>query len=479
MNKCFLLAVLISLLCIGAERNFAYPFELNIEACDSKQASVTTFQQNKVSQVEDTPDPLKRTKYRCPPCGCSNDHLMFIDEGSCSICGMPLVIENYGIARNIDEAVAPFLKSGMLGKVYTKLIYPVFAVGILLSFFLLISSVTGRSLNIFLIGLILVISLYGFKNQLYGVNYGLTSTYKSLFTPISIILLIGPLIFFYVKSLLSSSFKWETRYWLHFVPAILIFLSYTLLLLMSEQVQQHYMFSPFEVLFSHIEQILTVILGCAYLISALGLFNNWKASHAVRNTWLTGWLTRFLMGMGAMLAFWSVMIFINYWLYDFGVATLTYNPLWVFMAVVLMWLAIEVISNPKFFLVNKQTNLANGNQIMTAAELFQHQSDLENLMNDQKLYTDPNLNLDKLAEAMDINPRFLSMILNNAIRKNFYDFINYYRIEEVKHLLKDPDYSKLTIEAIANQAGFKSKSSFNSAFKKHTNMTPREFMKNS
>ena len=186
---------------------------------------------------------------------------------------------------------------------------------------------------------------------------------------------------------------------------------------------------------------------------------------------------RFMTGMGMLLLFWALIIFTNFWLYDFGVATLTYNLLWVLMGIVLLWMAAEIISNPKFFLINKQTSLLNGNRMITDEELWQHKVKIENLMSNEKLYTDPDLSLDKLAAVMDVNPRYLSMILNNAIGKSFYDLVNYYRIEAVKQQLMNPDNRNLTIEAVANQAGFKSKSSFNSAFKKYTNMTPREFIR--
>ena len=55
--------------------------------------------------------------------------------------------------------------------------------------------------------------------------------------------------------------------------------------------------------------------------------------------------------------------------------------------------------------------------------------------------------------------------------------MNYYRVAEVKNLLQDLQNNNLTIEAIAQIAGFKSKSTFKTAFKKLTNMTPRQFMK--
>lgn len=419
----------------------------------------------------------KTVVYRCPPCGCDHDGLLFHEEGLCPRCSMQLVESPIGFSKKIDEELSPFLETGMLGQVYTKLIYPVFAIGILLSLFFLISSVRRRSLNVFLASVILILSLYGFKNQLYGVNYGLTNSYKSLFTPISFILMLGPLVFFYIKSLTVNSFKWNKYYWLHFLPGGVMFLYYTILLLAPEATKQLFMFSPFEVRLSHFEQFLSVFLGLIYVFQAYRCFKQWKTENVIKNIKLTTWIFRFLSGLTMLFLSWAVIIFLNFWIYDFGVATVSYNPLWLIFGMVLLWLGIEIFSNSKFFLLHKKINRFNGNPSMTTEVVSHLKNELHSLMEDQKLYTDVNLSLDTLATALELNPKQLSMVLNNVLGKNFYDFVNHYRVKEVKERLKDLSSRNLTIEAIANQAGFKSKSSFNAAFKKQVHMTPREFMR--
>ena len=390
---------------------------------------------------------------------------------------MELVKAPKGLVKSIDKQLAPFLWAGMLGQVYTKLIYPVFAVGILFSLFLLFKSSGGKSLNSYLTVIILILSLYAFKNQLYAVNYSLTSSYKSLFTPISFVLMLGPLVLLYVKSLIISPFKWQQNYWLHFIPGIVMFLYYSFLLIMPESVKLKFMFSPFEVRFSHTEQVLAVVSGLIYISFTANYFKKWSKLNPVRNTKLTAWVRRFLTGMLGLFLVWGAMIFINFWIYDFGVATVSYNPLWLATAIVLLWLGIEIISNLKFFLLNKKIHPVNGNASITDEQLSSLKVRLEELMSDQKLYTNPDLSLDSLALALDINPKYLSVILNNSVGKNFYDFINHYRIEEVKERLADSKSRNYTIEAIANQAGFRSKSSFNAAFRKQTKMTPREYIR--
>jgi len=66
-------------------------------------------------------------------------------------------------------------------------------------------------------------------------------------------------------------------------------------------------------------------------------------------------------------------------------------------------------------------------------------------------------------------------VINTRLQQNFFDFINHYRIEKVKKDLADPQKKNLKVLAIAFDAGFNSKSSFNAIFKRHTNLTPSEY----
>ncbi len=100
---------------------------------------------------------------------------------------------------------------------------------------------------------------------------------------------------------------------------------------------------------------------------------------------------------------------------------------------------------------------------------------LKHEMERQNLFRDCNLNLSKLAKAIAVSPHHLSQILNERLGQNFFDFVNYHRIEAAKRLLRDPDKAGSTILAIAYDVGFNSKSSFNAAFRRMTGMTPSAF----
>ena len=96
-------------------------------------------------------------------------------------------------------------------------------------------------------------------------------------------------------------------------------------------------------------------------------------------------------------------------------------------------------------------------------------------MKEKKPFTDGDLNLQSLAATLSIPPHHLSQIINERLGQTFADFINSYRVEEAKQRLLDPAFRHLSLLGIAIEVGFNSKSSFNSVFKKHTNMTPSEF----
>lgn len=100
---------------------------------------------------------------------------------------------------------------------------------------------------------------------------------------------------------------------------------------------------------------------------------------------------------------------------------------------------------------------------------------ISELMLEEKIYRDDELKLPKLAEELLITPNQLSRILNEHFRKNFNDFINFYRIEEAKKLLLED--RRTTILAIAYDVGFSAKSTFNTYFVQATGMTPSEFRK--
>lgn len=99
------------------------------------------------------------------------------------------------------------------------------------------------------------------------------------------------------------------------------------------------------------------------------------------------------------------------------------------------------------------------------------------LVEEEKVYRDPNLTIKLLASKLLISPRSLSWIINNQLNTNFYEFINEYRIKEAQQMLSAPEDHQESILEIAYEVGYNSKSAFNRAFKNFTGITPSEFRK--
>jgi AraC-like DNA-binding protein len=104
---------------------------------------------------------------------------------------------------------------------------------------------------------------------------------------------------------------------------------------------------------------------------------------------------------------------------------------------------------------------------------------LRALMEEEKVFLDPDLTLKKLAQKLNIHYNHLSRIINERYGESFNTYINRHRIEEAKKRLSDPAFADKNILDIMLETGFYSKSTFNTAFKKFTGKSPSDFRKNS
>jgi AraC-like DNA-binding protein len=97
------------------------------------------------------------------------------------------------------------------------------------------------------------------------------------------------------------------------------------------------------------------------------------------------------------------------------------------------------------------------------------------LMDQDKIYRASSLTLQDLAERLGASAHQTSQAINEGMDKNFYDLINGYRVEEAKRLLLDPKTKNHTIISVGLDAGFNSKTTFNTVFKKFTGYTPTDY----
>ncbi|NIF04859.1 helix-turn-helix domain-containing protein [Chryseobacterium sp. Tr-659] len=115
-------------------------------------------------------------------------------------------------------------------------------------------------------------------------------------------------------------------------------------------------------------------------------------------------------------------------------------------------------------------------KLISDEELEKIKTSLEDIMETHKPYLDSELNLIRLAEMLSVSTHHLSYVINTGFGKNFFQYVNEFRVDYAKHLLKKTD-NKLSILGIAYESGFNSKTSFNTTFKKMTGQTPSEFRK--
>lgn len=95
-----------------------------------------------------------------------------------------------------------------------------------------------------------------------------------------------------------------------------------------------------------------------------------------------------------------------------------------------------------------------------------------------EVFVDPELTLASFAQKLETNTSYLSNVINNAFGKNFRSLINEHRVAKVLAAFENNEHKTLTIFAIAQKAGFKSKSAFNNAFNDFTGVTPTVYIKN-
>jgi len=125
-----------------------------------------------------------------------------------------------------------------------------------------------------------------------------------------------------------------------------------------------------------------------------------------------------------------------------------------------------------------QTKLVSSERDESIENLEEEMVRVETYMNTQKPYINSKLNLVELSHHLKLPPYLLSKIINVGFKKNFFDFVNGYRVDEFKKRVEDTQFRHYSLLSIAFEVGFNSKTAFNRSFKKITNQTPSSYFKN-
>jgi AraC-like DNA-binding protein len=155
---------------------------------------------------------------------------------------------------------------------------------------------------------------------------------------------------------------------------------------------------------------------------------------------------------------------------------LQWNLLILFMTFLIYYLGLKGYLQPdNTFNKNEITTKTNLTSITPNIKLSETIDQLK-VMNEDKVFLNPKLSIYQLSNILGVSQKCLSLAINQYFKMNFRDFINKYRLEEVKSKLNDVDYNHMSILGVALECGFNSEASFYRIFKKHTGVSPKEFI---
>ena len=325
--------------------------------------------------------------------------------------------------------------------------------GTLLAIYFFFYAKPKHASNYFLGTLLTALSIRIWKSIFYYFNKELSKIYLQI--GLSACFLIGPSLFFYLKSMLKPSTKKADHSWkYHF-----IFLSILILVVGYQYSYQEHpgLWRSYFIKIIYY-QWLGYILASGFLLK--DVFKTLvKKPNKLRSA--ETWIISVYLGN---LIIWVAYKTVSYTSYIVGALSFSF----VFYLLVL----ILFFRRKKHSILFKEQSKYADKKIedMEAKRIFE---ELEQIMKIKRLYKDPNLKLPDLAKQINTQPHILSQFINDNLNKSFSLFINEYRIHEAKILLSNRN--KYTIESIGYECGFNSKSTFYSTFKKLTGMTPTQY----
>jgi AraC-like DNA-binding protein len=320
------------------------------------------------------------------------------------------------------------------------------------------------------------------------INESIVPLYEFLFIPFTY----GPLLYLYIKYQTTENFRFVWKYILHFIPFLLVFIS--AILLRGRPVMRLDNFwdtDPF-LSFRLIYGLSFFISITAYSIIAFVLINrhqrNMKnlvsfTSGKITLSWLLVISISFYVTYVSVFILGMYIIFARDPSYDptipsyFGLTFFAFA--FSFYGFKQPGIFHEILAEPKPYMIKEKIDespdIKYERSGLKDKDAKKYIEQLLKFMEDERPYLDVDLTIHDISLSLNISRHYLTQVINGLLGKNFYTFINEYRLEEVKRLLIDEEYSKFTLTAIAYEAGFSSKSSFNSVFKNATGMTPTQF----
>ncbi|SNR17415.1 helix-turn-helix domain-containing protein [Tenacibaculum jejuense] len=353
----------------------------------------------------------------------------------------------------------------------------------------------SKNKNVSYLILSIILLLVSYQQICYTVGFmGWYDTYRTTkinywLMPVSLV--VAPMIYFYVRSITQSNFKFKKSDIKHFLMMLSLIL-FRVCIYIYDAFQPGFHETQNGVLKVAIDekiiQPILVFLDFAvmllYLAFTFQLFYNYrkKINQFFSNTYKLelNWVLSFLIVFSILFLYGSIQTVI-----DVAFISLSYTQQWwlnLLMAVSMLYIGVRgfftdtgKLNTVKFdFNVEeKEVNLPNEKKKVSEQEIQL----IDEYMKVEKPYLNAELNLSDLASNLHMHRSQLSQIINQGFDKNFNDFINEFRVNAFKEELKKGSHKELSLLGIALDCGFNSKATFNRVFRKLTQTSPTEFIK--
>ena len=283
----------------------------------------------------------------------------------------------------------------------------------------------------------------------------------------------GLMLYLYVASTTNQLPKNKNYLYPHFIPVVAAYL-YLIPYFRLPVDERIYIYQNNGVGYELFMTILIVsfsLLGIAYQVWSIILLHRHKkniVNHFSEIEKISlNWLRILIWGMGLI---WLVVIIFQNDIYNFVILTLFVFAIGFFgIRQIGIYPQERVDKKPD---EKKEKYQKSGLNKGLAEELYGR---LKLLMTEDKVFVNNDLSINDLAGKLKVHPNYLSQVINEQEGRNFYDFVNHYRMEEFKRLISIPKNQQLTLLSLAFECGFNSKSSFNRYFKKSTGQTPSHY----
>lgn len=306
----------------------------------------------------------------------------------------------------------------------------------------------------------------------------------------TICLLAMPLFYLYVLSVCYSDFKLKWKHLLHLLPIILVNLVFLPRLYLASDADMKLLSGDLDHMPEiYLIQILIEFQYVFYIVSAFLILKKYREIYLENYTNPSTSTYKYLFQMTTVFLIAHCLVALkNVLRYS------DYRQIFLWLNVVVgsvalfitCWLVMKALNHPELFRgINSKIQLTKDilPEVEEKTESKKVQDDvissqisrLKQYMAEREPFLDPSLTIQELANQIDIPVRDLSVLINHHMDQHFFDFVNEYRIQKAMGILKDQSRSQLTVLEILYEVGFNSKSSFNTSFKKHTNLTPTAY----